>query len=536
MRLLPGIFILLVAAGSPLAAAEEDRDPAWAEAWKAGPLSAEETRGFMKELAQYVFAHHFKKAEGSPQRGMSYEYFHVPRAGQPDQFVQGEALDTMHDGAWFAIAMATAFRATGDPLYREILTQWQLPFYLKMLNHADELFSAEHDDARPGAAPDWSAHPEWLLQAREKGFVPYWWDDGNSLSIEMLASKTGDTRLNFPGHDNFAGKPNPEHRLSGYSFGSSNHMAQDLALLLEESWLLLHESKAPGDVELTRQIAEAAQRLEECRTRHGAPNIPAVRAALSLASGDQTMRRNLTEETWKSVEGARSDYRRGFFEFKPGEVVNVPAFADNQEYAYFIGLARSGTLLEPLAFHLAYDAFTLPKLYATYSDDAPVPPGINVFDLHPYRFVDGHPTDYRSERKGPGKRPRPIGSRFGPQNMVVAGWGLQALRAYPGLWEKAQSQIKAINFFPEAKPAEVQAALERELGGGLRTWEAIFRHYGYIPTGIGAGNSPSGFPWQELSDTGGYAHLITAGAQWIFLLEGKKDWETLHVPPIDAAK
>jgi hypothetical protein len=117
--------------------------------------------------------------------------------------------------------------------------------------------------------------------------------------------------------------------------------------------------------------------------------------------------------------------------------------------------------------------------------------------------------------------------------MVVTGWALQGLRAYPGLWEKAQSQIKAEHFFPEATPAEVQATLERELGTGLRTWEAIFRHYGYIPTGIGAGNSPSGFPWQELSDTGGYAHLIAAGAQWIFYLEGKTDWETLHVPPLE---
>src|ERR1700712_5562973 len=110
-------------------AVDPDRDPAWAEAWKAGPMKADETKAFMKQLAQYVFEHHMKKTEGSPQRGMTYEYFHVARAGQPDQFIQGEALDTMHDGSWFAVAMVNAARATGDPLYQEILTRWQLPFY-----------------------------------------------------------------------------------------------------------------------------------------------------------------------------------------------------------------------------------------------------------------------------------------------------------------------------------------------------------------------------------------------------------------------
>ena len=46
-----------------------------------------------------------------------------------------------------------------------------------------------------------------------------------------------------------------------------------------------------------------------------------------------------------------------------------------------------------------YDALTLPKLYRMYCDDEPAPPGINVFDLHPYTFVDGRPQDLRSEAR-----------------------------------------------------------------------------------------------------------------------------------------
>jgi hypothetical protein len=516
----------------PCLAVDPDRDPAWSEAYKAGPMKADETKAFMKQLAQYVFEHHMKKAEASAQRGMIYEYFDVPRAGQFDQFIQGEALDTMHDGAWFAVAMVNAARATGDPVYKEILTRWQLPFYLKMLNHSDELFDGTRNDARPGDRT-WQDSKEWLLQGREKGFVPYWWDDGGSVSLDMLARRDKGEGIMYPAHDDFAGRPNPQKLLSGYSLGSSNHLAQDLGVMLQQSWLLLHESSDPGDQKLTAQLVEAARNLQECRARHGQAGIPAVRAAQALTSGDAAIRKSLPQTTWKTAATARNDYRHALFEFKPDEQVSTPGFADNQAYFYYTGIAREGTLNEPLAFLLAYDAFTLPKLYQMYSDDSPVPPGINIFDLYPYKFVNGKPIDYRSQRKGPAGRAKPIGSRFGPQNMGVCGWALQALKAHPGLWEQAKEKITTPNYFPPATEAEVRAALERELGEGLRTWQAIFQVKGYIPTGLGTGSRGGGSTSDQLSDTGGYAHLITAGAQWLNYLEGKRDWELHRMPKME---
>ena len=53
----------------------------------------------------------------------------------------------------------------------------------------------------------------------------------------------------------------------------------------------------------------------------------------------------------------------------------------------------------------------------------------------------------------------------------------------------------------------------------------IFDEMGYIPTGIRAGSQ-----WEGISDSGGYAHLISAAAQWLLCLEGKRDWE-LHQGP-----
>jgi len=73
----------------------------------------------------------------------------------------------------------------------------------------------------------------------------------------------------------------------------------------------------------------------------------------------------------------------------------------------------------------------------------------------------------------------------------------------------------------------VKAWLERELGCGLRTWEAIFNEKGYIPTSIG-----STYDWDKYSDSGGYAHLLSAAAQWLLVLEGKNDWEMHHTPRV----
>ena len=124
--------------------------PPLAKAEELKPFTAEETRAFARELCDFAVKHHMKRDE-SPQRGMMYEYLWWKKRGQPDQFVEGEALDTMHDGAWFANAMVNAHRATGDAHYKEVLVQWLLPFYLKMLNHSAELFSADTVDVRGNA-------------------------------------------------------------------------------------------------------------------------------------------------------------------------------------------------------------------------------------------------------------------------------------------------------------------------------------------------------------------------------------------------
>jgi len=634
----------------------DDDIPAWTKAHLKPPMTRDETTAFIKMLAEFVFDNHLKTNPDSEQRGMVYEYFVVDRKGQFDQFVQGEGLDTMHDGAWFAAAMVTAYRATGNEFYKRFLAEWQLPFYLKMLNHSDELFTAKRNDARPTATP-WGK--PWAFQEGEKGFVPYFWDDGGSVSIERRREQN---LLGIrPCVDFLAGKPNPQFLLNGHSQGMSNHMAQDLGVMVQLVWLLLKDSEDEAGRKLAGQVAEAAKNLHECRMRHFG-RIPMCVAPAALAAGDPELMRHVPDPDDQRSWTPDNHYVKATYGFQEDQRYALPGFADDAQYRFYYGIAKTGGKVpRPLAFKLIYDAYTEPLLYRSYSDDAPVPAGVNRFDLHPYYCENGKHLDYRSDRKGPFRGPRPIGSRMGPQNMIVCGWALQLMRAYPGIWEEryerqfaddlrvyvadppantvietraaetelnavrlklassrdaltvsgeapgdavafkvfsrpdgqdtyasiqivkakkaiaendsgqpleAETEVTAIgnsiqfrvqipytvtksqklwanglehgrysiaigdetrNFYLASDQRQVEAWLKHELAGGLRTWEAILQDKGYIPTGMNAG-----FIWDGISDSGGYAHLISAASQWVFYLDDRRDWEVHRVPGIDA--
>lgn len=185
MRL--GLGICLVAFAALTAGAAQQQAPTWEKVHLTKEtMTVDQTKTFMKRLAEFVFDNHLKKDPQLQQCGMVYEYLDVKRSGHFDQFVQGEALDTMHDGAWFAAALVNAWRTTGDPFYKELPRDCVLPFYLKMLNHSDALFTTQRAVVRQGAAP-WGK--PWAFQEGEKGFIPYWWDDGGSVSLERRGDK-----------------------------------------------------------------------------------------------------------------------------------------------------------------------------------------------------------------------------------------------------------------------------------------------------------------------------------------------------------
>ena len=638
------VGILLIWVLIPALPAEEP----WAGAAGKPAMTAVETRAFMAQLLDYVKENHLKRDPHSEQRGMVYEYFDVLRAGQFDQWVQGEALDTMHDGAWLAIAMTNAARATGDARYQQFLTEWQLPFYTKMLNHSDTLFSTKQVDVADKGVRFGKEH---ALQAPEKGFVPYWWDDGASVSLERRRSKDPRVKPPFACTDRLAGKDNPEARLDGYSHGSSNHLAQDLGPMLQQAWLLLRRD--PNSAAMAQSVALAARHLHECRMRHHGL-IPAVAAAAALCNDDV--------ELMKRVPGVNpklppSNHTTRFLAAVGTSQRHVtPGFADDTQYLYYTGLAKYGSQLPPeLRVKVIFDAYTGPMLFRYWWDNGDLPAGINRFDLSVLGGTGGRFEFYRSDRQ------TALGSRFGPQNLICCGWAAQMLRQEPVLWdagvkrffpdmprvpfldpatpvvldgrpeaeavrvldelgvrldlcsertaligagdfagaevrlqigmpgqdapfaeitiERNDERISARNqqgdrvnisgkVFPDvgdertrfefrlpytvtkgqatwgngyefgtlrvnkrgaeaklivlASPGKlVQKSLETELAQGLRNWEAIFQEKGYVPTGIGAGSN-----WGRFSDSGGYAHLLSAASQYLMLLSNQRDWES----------
>jgi hypothetical protein len=84
---------------------------------------------------------------------------------------------------------------------------------------------------------------------------------------------------------------------------------------------------------------------------------------------------------------------------------------------------------------------------------------------------------------------------------------------------------KLTNLYFLSPTEQVRDRLTYRLGSGLRTWRSMFRDYGYIPTGLNAGGD-----WQHYSDTGGYAHLLSAASQWLLHLDGRRDWQVHNVP------
>lgn len=604
----------------------------------------------MKKLATYVEKNHLKSDKDSPQFGMVYEYVDTAKIGRYGQWLQGEALDTMHDGAWYAMAMSHAFRATGDAYYRDFLTKYQVPFYTNMLNHSDELFADGLKDAK--LAPTNRRFEKSHRYAGEKGFVPYWWDDGASMSIELEWQKlNGKHPYECVDYDALAKKDQSKFALNGFSLGCSNHMAQDLAVMLMDTWLVLREDR----------IAEAAMNLNKSRTDTKAGAVPMCKAAAGLTNGDATLLAGVGPGAW---EPGRDDYTYSLYAYDTDKPRTAPGFVDGQMYDYHMLVARDGGLTRETAMHVIYPAVTLPWLYRYWWDGRGAPAGFNRDEHYSFAFANGRPEPYRS------LQPKwAFGSRMGPQTMVLTALALQALKAFPDAWEdryhkqfaddllvriaskspdvdgvaddtyskpveasgmtarvvmdhkgfyvqgaartsawlsvfslpdgkgretkirinregdasvvnyRSQDMLydKSVvkgdgdaftfevyvpftvingqqewlngvehgryslavgtgeprNFYAMSTREDVEAALLNELTVGLSTWRDVVNDSGFVPLSLGQNlGHYNGATWDTISESGGYAHLISAASQYLLYLDGKTDWQVQDVPKV----
>jgi hypothetical protein len=85
-----------------------------------------------------------------------------------------------------------------------------------------------------------------------------------------------------------------------------------------------------------------------------------------------------------------------------------------------------------------------------------------------------------------------------------------------------------------SEPARIQKRLENGVLCAIEFWHKVWTESGVIPSGWHSPTVPAG-SW-EISDAGGYAHLINAMALWIIYQDGKREWEIIREQFPDAPK
>jgi len=314
---------------------------------------------------------------------MIYEYVNTCKIGELGQWIQGEGLDTMHDGAWFAASLCQAFRATNEKYYLDFLLNYSIPFYTKVLCNSDILFKDGLDENKVFKAGKHRKETQYL---GNKGFCPYWWDDGASVSMDLI---TTHNHL-FDCIDYFIlnNKPNMENRLWGFSLGCSNHLVQDIAVMLIEAYLLTGKE----------EILLSAKYLQEDRSKRGYSIIPVVLASASFQN------KNLSEKIgsahrWFLIENEPLGvYYASLYNYEENKIYIAPGFADGEEYNFYSSLIKNkGELLEKEAFKIIYLSFTNPFLYKYWFDLYEPDEGLNIFDFSLIKIENGRILSYMSD-------------------------------------------------------------------------------------------------------------------------------------------
>lgn len=334
----------------------------------------------MRELTDYVYAHHVVRDPRRPIYGMTYEFFKDGRQ------TQDFPLDSMHDGAWFANAMITAQRADPAGNYLPRALKYQVPFYLNILLNSDRLFPDFGKTDEDNRAPD---HPI-------KGRIPLAWDDGQGW--ELTADRH--CRRDY-------------NRTQG-----PNHLAQDVADMLMNAWLATRDP----------QIARALMLLNVYR-RDYSGTVPVIAFAAGITSGDRKLTRAAPPPRFSpgDLPGYAGLYQQN--------AEPLAAYDDPLGWTY--GQANAiaaidGAMPDDYVLFCAARALGHEQCMELFFDDRSYAYGMHLFDIQNQpRFIQGagRLDGYVSKAKVK------FGGR-GIQMAWVAAGILPELRRRPRLWER----------------------------------------------------------------------------------------------------
>lgn len=329
-------------------------------------------------LTDYVYANHVVTGLHRKTYGMTYEFYRDGRKYQ----VYG--LDTMHDGSWMATAMALMQRAVPDGRFLERALRYQVPFYGNLLLNSDRVFPNK---------PVRKGQDKKPLEEPVRGWVPRGWDEGIGFDL-----RTGE----------------PLEKDSFYT--PSNHLAQDLAMMLMSVWISTRNALLP----------EACGCLYRYRKEYFG-DIPVVAFGYGFMTDDEALQRSYPTEVF---DPTRNRFFQAFYELRK-KSLEVPA--DSLDWAYQAACAtasRTGSLSPELAWKVAQDVHNAAWALELFFGQRPWPLGLYPFD------IQGHPA---IENGRFGAHVDDTAYFFGARPAQGSGLGLAvmpALREHPEVWER----------------------------------------------------------------------------------------------------
>ena len=436
--------------------------------------------------------------------GMAYEFKQMPDG----PLIQDFGLDSMHDGAWLMSAMVTAHRIDPNGGYLDRVQNLQAPFYINLLKHSDRLF--------PNMIP---REGQEKFTKPIKGWAPRGWDDGPGIDLVTVLkhNKPQPFSAGVISHPNGTViERDAQGSFQHAYFTSSHHLFQDLADSLLNVWLTTRD---PG-------ATEAIRLIDQGRIDHGI-QIPVVRTATGLVSGDETLSRRRPP----SFDPARA-FRPIWQGVVKKSEIRFGHYNDGLAWDLRAEFARKALSGKPIpdgfVLNTAAQVFSAARLSRAVFRDS-WKPGTPL-PSHLVAFKDGKLTSHADANT-------PYGSR-GMQFAWIGAAILPEFRQRGDAWDQAVASLskderQSIQDFTgvNLSHADVVAELETYVDASIRHWQSVRNDLGFLPRMVKANRRS--FSWSRWMELGAYAHLMKLTAFRLIDLEGKKEPQLIQIQTPD---
>ena len=459
----------------------------------------------LRDLSAEAFDKFVVKDPNRRTYAMCYEF---ERDGR---LIQAFGLDSMHDGAWFLSALATAHRVDPEGGHLEMAQNWQVPFYVNVVSNSDRIFP--NMIPRPGQEE---------FDAPIKGWAPRGWDDGLGFNTRGKSFATMDFYHDFenPEHQKHTAIEKDGDRITHSYFTSSHHLSQDIADALLNVWLTTRDPT----------VARAIQLIDQSRINHGR-RVPVIMRAAGLSNEKSELYRRASPPAFEPAKHLRPLWKA----LVERKAERVGHYNDDLAWSWNEEVARAAISGDPIP--PGYIAASIGRVYSqllgveAYYGDA-YRPGMTLQNKG-LSFEEGTGQLARRPDEKSTSYSRPI------QYAWIAAALLPEFRDDPSAWHSAMQQLEVngslaklqqgseklgVEFSPDADV--VAAQLSAEVAGTIEYWAAVREKHDHLPRYFFVFDESRGLnPTAEL---GAYAHLMKCIAFHLMDRRGKREVDLIR--------